>query len=185
MCKDGIFIHNYFQIGTCAQPLHNVISKNTIFIRAGPRQTGIALDQPVQKFRCVFPHKADLLAHGVGNLWFFAFCCCHIFPLKCLFLLCETRVGPVSLSLSFPISLSFLFSIFLSLSFLFPFQSCFSLVSVFVFLILLIIICPSFSVSLSVPLSLSLFLCPSFSVSLSLSLFLCLSFSLFLCLRPQ
>ena len=25
---------------------------------------------------------------------FLPFCCCHIFPLKCLFLQCETRVGP-------------------------------------------------------------------------------------------
>ena len=57
MYNDGIsYTHKYFQIGTCAQP-HNVTSKNTIFIRAAPRQTGIALDHPVQKFMCVFPQN--------------------------------------------------------------------------------------------------------------------------------
>ena len=54
MCKDGIFYtRKYFQFGTCAQPLHNVTPNKNIFIRAAPRQTGIALDHPVQKFRCV------------------------------------------------------------------------------------------------------------------------------------
>ena len=44
-------------------------SKNTIYIRAAPRQTGIALNSPVQKFRCV---RLVSTKQRWGNLWFLA-----------------------------------------------------------------------------------------------------------------
>ena len=71
------FLHTHTQI--CFKLVYALYrwtmwpKKNAIFIRAAPRQTEIALGCPVQKFRCVCFHKTELLAHGVGNLWFFAF----------------------------------------------------------------------------------------------------------------
>ena len=93
--KKAFFSHtNILQIGICTIPLDNVTPKNTIFIRATPRQTEIALGCPVQKFRCVFPQNWALGPWGGQFLIFYLFFGCHIFPLKCLFLQCETRVDP-------------------------------------------------------------------------------------------
>ena len=68
--------------------------KKHFFIRAAPRQTGIALSCPVQKLRCVFPQNWALGPWGGQFVIFCLFCCCHIVPLKCLVLQCETCVGP-------------------------------------------------------------------------------------------
>ena len=54
MYKEGIFYsHKYSSNWYVHYTAAQCDSKNTIFIRAAPRQTGIALSCPVQKFRCV------------------------------------------------------------------------------------------------------------------------------------
>ena len=66
--------------------------RNPIFIRATPWQRGFAAKCPVHKFRCVFLQNRALGPGGGQFVIFGLFCCCHTFPLKCLFLLCEKAV---------------------------------------------------------------------------------------------
>ena len=61
MQAKGIFwAHVFFEIGTCAEYLHNATSKNTIFIRATPYQTGLALNKPLPDSGVSF-YKTELL----------------------------------------------------------------------------------------------------------------------------
>ena len=78
---------NIFKLVHPNNPCTMWASKNPIFIRATPCQRGFAAKCPVHKFRCVFLQNWALGSGGGGEFVTFGlFCCCHIFPLKCLFL---------------------------------------------------------------------------------------------------
>ena len=55
--KKAFFTHKYSSNWYMHYTVAQCELKNTNLIRAAPRQTGIALSCPVQKFRCVFPQN--------------------------------------------------------------------------------------------------------------------------------
>ena len=88
------FLHKYFQIGTCEQPLHNVNLKKTYFYKGNTLSKRFRGQVPRAQIQVCVSTKQSSWPRGGQFVIFGLCCCCHTFPLKCRFSWCEKALSP-------------------------------------------------------------------------------------------
>ena len=80
------FNNKYFQIGTSKQPVHNVSLKKPYFYKGNTLSKSFRGQVPRAQIQVCVSAKLSSWLGGGQFVTFGLFCCCHTFPLKCLFL---------------------------------------------------------------------------------------------------
>ena len=84
--KKAYFNTQIFQIGTSKQPVHNVSLKKPYFYKGNTLSKRFRGQVPRAQIQVCVSAKLSSWLGGGQFVSFGLFCCCHTFPLKCLFL---------------------------------------------------------------------------------------------------